>query len=395
MKALELKHLRARKERERQKKEQEDMLRKQEDMLKKEQEDMLRKQEDMLKEQEDMLEEKAMEEEVERALVKARLCKAAESDLEWERRHDFDGENVALVPRECNVAEGPVTVDLPQRRPPPQEQCRTLQPEQQTAANNAELPSSKNEQHPANWVTDVRSEQQPLFHQQSAFVKSIPRLTLPTFRGSAQEWPRWIGLFKALVHNQPSLSDSERMAHLQNAVEGPAAQAINGMLFNGELYQEALKTLLERFGREEDIIQAHLRKIFTSTPPSLMDLPAMEQFYSVVHNTVTVLRNLGYSSDLASSENLRRVVEKLPVELGREWGREVHRLRPVRPTLEAFSSWLKIEVDVLSHSGSQFVTNDKDRSSQVQGRWDGKKVGIRDRRHFFGRSRIPTGMCGV
>ncbi|KAF0302829.1 hypothetical protein FJT64_025111 [Amphibalanus amphitrite] len=285
MKALELKHLRARKERERQKKEQEDMLRKQEDMLKKEQEDMLRKQEDMLKEQEDMLEEKAMEEEVERALVKARLCKAAESDLEWERRHDFDGENVALVPRECNVAEGPVTVDLPQRRPPPQEQRRTLQPEQQTAANNAELPSSKNEQHPANWVTDVRSEQQPLFHQQSAFVKSIPRLTLPTFRGSAQEWPRWIGLFKALVHNQPSLSDSKRMAHLQNAVEGPAAQAINGMLFNGELYQEALKTLQERFGREEDIIQAHLRKIFTSTPPSLMDLPAMEQFYSVVHNT--------------------------------------------------------------------------------------------------------------
>ncbi|KAF0299799.1 hypothetical protein FJT64_027548 [Amphibalanus amphitrite] len=68
---------------------------------------MLRKQEDMLKEQEDMLEEKAMEEEVERALVKARLCRAAENDLEWERRHDFDGENVALVPRECNVAEGP------------------------------------------------------------------------------------------------------------------------------------------------------------------------------------------------------------------------------------------------------------------------------------------------
>ncbi|KAF0293393.1 hypothetical protein FJT64_008784 [Amphibalanus amphitrite] len=162
MKALELKHLRARKERERQKRELEDMLKRQkkeqEDMLKKEQEDilrkqedMLRKQEDMLKEQEDMLEEKAMEEEVERALVKARLCKAAESDLEWERRHDFDGENVALVPRECNVAEGPVTVDLPQRRPPPQEQRRTLQPEQQTAANNAELPSSKNEQHRANW----------------------------------------------------------------------------------------------------------------------------------------------------------------------------------------------------------------------------------------------------
>ena len=82
------------------------------------------------------------------------------------------------------------------------------------------------------------------------------------------------------------------------------------MLFNGELLQE-------RFGREEDIIQAHLRRIFTSTPSVLTDLPAMEEFYSVVYNAVTVLRNLGYASDLASSENLRRVVENLPTELAR------------------------------------------------------------------------------
>ena len=197
----------------------------------------------------------------------------------------------------------------------------------------------------------------------SAFVKSIPRLTLPTFRGSPQEWPRWIGLFKALVHDQPSLSDSERMAHLQNAVEGPAAQAIDGMLFNGNLYGEALRTLQERFGREEDIIQAHLRKIFATSPPALTDLSAMEKFYAVVHNTVTVLQNLGYSSDLSSSENLRRVVEKLPNELAREWGREVFRLRPARPTLETFSKWLQVQVSILSFSAVQSGAPERKRAA--------------------------------
>ena len=44
----------------------------------------------------------------------------------------------------------------------------------------------------------------------------------------------------------------------------------------------------------------------------------MEKFYAVVHSTVTVLRNLGYDNDLKSSENLRRVAEKLPVELSRD-----------------------------------------------------------------------------
>ncbi|KAF0310430.1 hypothetical protein FJT64_018529 [Amphibalanus amphitrite] len=93
------------------------MLRKQEDMLKKEQEDMLRKQEDMLKEQEDMLEEKAMEEEVERALVKARLCKAAESDLDWQLAGDATATSVAAALRsvsECSCTEyGPGRITRP------------------------------------------------------------------------------------------------------------------------------------------------------------------------------------------------------------------------------------------------------------------------------------------
>ena len=333
VKAVELKHLKARQERE---------------------EQIHREQ----KRQGDMLARKAKEEEVERAMLRARLCKAAENELGWDRRHDFDGEVVAQVETPLadtsglvrKMEEAQIPVGEPHRRPVP--------PEEGAVAASTER-QHRNGQHQANWVTDLRSGRQPDLHQNSAFVKSIPRLTLPTFRGSAHEWPRWIGLFKALVHDQPSLSDSERMAHLQNAVEGPAAQAINGMLFNGELYEEALNTLQERFGREEDIIQAHLRKIFTSTPPALTDLAEMEQFYSIVHNTVTVLRNLGYSNDLSSSENLRRVVEKLPSELAREWGKEVYMLRPVRPTLEAFSIWLKTQVDVLSYSAAQPAANIK------------------------------------
>ena len=66
----------------------------------------------------------------------------------------------------------------------------------------------------------------------SAFTKRIPRLTLPTFSGKPSEWPRWIGLFRALVHDQPPLSDAERMAHLQAAVTAQAQQAIAGKLYD-------------------------------------------------------------------------------------------------------------------------------------------------------------------
>ena len=335
------------------------------------------------KNQEDAMEMKAAEEELEHARLKARLLRAAESELTWERRNDFREEGVNEV--ETHEPAPTSTVQLTEehtrvallsaqqgivcRRPTSaahltEENTRaTYSSGQQSAAcrrdvegaapTEVRVPSASG-RNPDDWIRELRSDHPvPVLSpslSSSAFVKSIPRLSLPTFRGDAREWPRWIGLFKALVHDQPSLTDSERMAHLQNAVDGPASQAIDGMLFNGALYQEALVTLQERFGREEDVTQAHLRSIFSATPPSLTDLPAMEKFYAIVNNTVTVLRNLGYDSDLKSSENLRRVAEKLPSELLRDWGKEVYRLRPERPSLETFSQWLKVQVGILSYS---------------------------------------------
>ena len=282
MKALELKHLKAKKERERQ-------VRKQAEEMKRQAEEMREQAEETRRHEEDMLEERALEEEVERAVVRARLWKAAENELEWERRHDFDDEAAmgeeSQHPgksrgsrEECGqklASNG--TVEL---------RCDSQPPEAVDVSTTTKRASHNISQNTSNWVTALSSETRREPQGPSAFVKSIPRLTLPTFRGSAQEWPRWIGLFKALVHDQPSLSDAERMAHLQNAVEGPAAQAIDGMLFNGDLYHEALKTLQKRFGREESVIQAHLQKIFMASSPALTDLPAMERFYATVHSTV-------------------------------------------------------------------------------------------------------------
>ena len=251
-----------------------------------------RRQEIERKDQEDAMEMKAAEEELEHARLKARLLRAAESDLMWERRNDFreEGANevethkpaptstVQLTEEHTQVALLSAQQGIVCRRPtstahPTEENTRaTYNSGQQDAACRRDVEAaaptevrgpSASGRNPADWIRELRSNhpvQSPRLSS-SAFVKSIPRLSLPTFRGDAREWPRWIGLFKALVHDQPSLTDSERMAHLQNAVDGLASQAIDGMLFNGALYQEALVTLQERFGREEDVTQAHLRSV--------------------------------------------------------------------------------------------------------------------------------------
>ena len=178
------------------------------------------------------------------------------------------------------------------------------------------------------------------------FAASLPRLTLPTFSGKPSEWPKWYALFESLVHNQPSLTDTERMIHLQSSVSGIAEAVIGGMLYDGSLYSEALAALRNRFGRQEDVVHASLKQLLSSSPPQYLDPISLEKFHSSLHCAVTVLTKHGYVGDLESSENLRRVVAKLPRELKRDWAEHIMNMGPDRPTLVNLEKWMEKQVRI-------------------------------------------------
>ncbi|XP_043203107.1 uncharacterized protein LOC122371080 [Amphibalanus amphitrite] len=178
--------------------------------------------------------------------------------------------------------------------------------------------------------------------------RSVPQIKLPMFSGKATEWPQWIGLFKTLIHDQQCLSDAEKLAHLQSSVTGLAKQTVEGMLYDGALYPVALETLMERFGKEQDIVNANLSAVFCTPPMKELDPTALERFHAVVRCAVKVLENMGFEGDLNSTENLRRVVLKLPNELKREWGRQIVEMEPKRPGLRDFDSWLSQQVRIVT-----------------------------------------------
>ena len=177
-------------------------------------------------------------------------------------------------------------------------------------------------------------------------LRGVPRISLPKFAGDPLEWPKWIGLFKALIHEQPGMSDAEKIVHLQSAVTGLAQQTIEGMLYDGQLYPKALQALQSRFGRSEDIVFANLSAVFQSQPLKHMDTAALEKFQARLHCAITTLELLGYTSDVTSFENLRRAVAKLPVQLRHEWGKRVVELEPRQATLSDLDDWLALQVRI-------------------------------------------------
>ncbi|XP_043209234.1 uncharacterized protein LOC122374503 [Amphibalanus amphitrite] len=255
----------------------------------------------------------------EAAELEARLTVAAENQLEMERQNDFIGE------KEDNL-------------------CSPKKMEGTQSSSTIPAVAVSVNQVPA--IAEVVHRPDDSAGASCGFLRNLPRLELTKFSGAPGEWPRWFALFQALVGNQAFLSDAEKMAHLQGAVIGPAQQTIAGLLYDGRLYHSALTALQDRYGRQEDIVHANMRTVFSCPPPTYLDPESMDRFHAAVHSAVSVLKNLGYEGDLFSTENLRNIVRKLPIELKKEWGHYVLELEPAKPNLLHLDDWLRRQVRV-------------------------------------------------
>ena len=146
----------------------------------------------------------------------------------------------------------------------------------------------------------------------SAFEHSLPKFDLSKFDGSPLSWPHWIGRFKSIVHDQPFLNDSQRLAYLQNIVTGAAKTEIQYLGEDGANYALALRMLKARFADAGKIVRAALNTLRGTPSPRIQDHAGLAQLYQALRATVVTLHRQRFIADLLSETNLAMAVEKLP-----------------------------------------------------------------------------------
>ena len=98
----------------------------------------------------------------------------------------------------------------------------------------------------------------------------LPKLDVPTFDGSVIHWRAFWEQFQISVHDQKSLSYSEKLVYLKHALkDGAARQVVKGLSRSGDQYAVAIACLQGRYDRPCLIHQAHVRAILEA--PSLKD----------------------------------------------------------------------------------------------------------------------------
>ena len=123
-------------------------------------------------------------------------------------------------------------------------------------------------------------------------IVKLPKLDFKNFNGGFLNWQELWDFFNSAIHSNPSLSPVEKMNHLRAQLEGDAADVISGLHLTNTNYEQSIKSLKERYGQNEVIINVHYT--------SLMDLPvsssqasALRKNYDLIEKYLRSLEALG------------------------------------------------------------------------------------------------------
>ena len=123
----------------------------------------------------------------------------------------------------------------------------------------------------------------------------LPKLDVPTFNGSILSWRSFWEQFTISVHDRSSLSNSEKLVYLQQALKGGSAKnSIEGLSCTGDNYEEAVQCLKARYNCPRLIHQAHVRVILDAVPLKDGTGREIRKLRDTVLQHLRALKSMGY-----------------------------------------------------------------------------------------------------
>ncbi|XP_071579354.1 uncharacterized protein [Temnothorax nylanderi] len=112
---------------------------------------------------------------------------------------------------------------------------------------------------------------------------SLPRIQLPRFSGTYEEWPPFRDLFLSVIGENSSISNIERFHYLRSCLQGPAEKLIHSLTVTGTNYDRAWAILSTHYENKKELIRSNFA---TFTAVAKMKTATADEL-SRVHNAVT------------------------------------------------------------------------------------------------------------
>ncbi|XP_061724166.1 uncharacterized protein LOC133530287 [Cydia pomonella] len=147
----------------------------------------------------------------------------------------------------------------------------------------------------------------------------LPRISLPSFNGDYTEWQSFHDLFMALVHNNESLQDVQKLHYLKSSLAGEAEALLRQFSITAENYKEAWSVLKKRYANKRYIANCVFKKFFTQKTLTHESATALRQLLDTSVECMSALKHLGLPTNHWDAIINYSIVSKLDSSTHKEW----------------------------------------------------------------------------
>ncbi|XP_029166951.1 uncharacterized protein LOC114937603 [Nylanderia fulva] len=120
----------------------------------------------------------------------------------------------------------------------------------------------------------------------------LPRINLPTFDGSIDKWESFRDKFQSMIHNDPSLSNVDRLHYLCSCVKGDASNALDHLAVTNNNFDVAWRILVSRYDNKRRLVTTHLQSLLNLPLLTTETAHDLRQLRDQTNKAIQALRNL-------------------------------------------------------------------------------------------------------
>lgn len=189
-------------------------------------------------------------------------------------------------------------------------------------------------------------------HHQKRDRPRLPPIELPEFSGDIKTWPLFYSSFKTTVHENPILTDSEKLHYLIGRLTNKAQTVFAGITPSADNYQIILQTLIDKYEDKRLLATSYLDQIFELKPLNSSSVTNLELFLDKFATSVSALNNLKVK-DLPDLFFMYIALKKLDTETARAF--ELDQRGSDIPSFNNLVTFVREQVKILQRTSKQEV----------------------------------------
>ncbi|XP_070546566.1 uncharacterized protein [Ptychodera flava] len=168
---------------------------------------------------------------------------------------------------------------------------------------------------------------------QWAMIRAIKKMStvIKKFDGNIMEYRSFIDEFETKLVPTAE-DDKDKLTLLRQFTEGTAHEIVQGYagIDASEAYKGAMEELEERYGDPNKIANAYLRKILDWPQIKPDNVTSLDKFAIFLNRCKTATRCVDGLEVLEHSENMKRIVKKLPYFMQDSWSKRTAKIRQAK-----------------------------------------------------------------